>query len=96
MPEGISVLPEQKRLDRALVRGIAWTGEMKWLTQLLSWAATLVVARLLSPADYRLVGMATVYLGLMGLVNEFGLGSAIVMKGGLSDEQVAQICRQSP
>jgi O-antigen/teichoic acid export membrane protein len=65
-------------LDRSLVSGIAWTGGTKWATQILSWAATLVVARILSPADYGLMGMATVYLGLVLLINEFGLTTAIL------------------
>src|SRR5947207_580767 len=89
--EGPSVLSEEKQLDRALVWGIAWTGGTKWLTQLLSWMSTLVVARLLTPADFGLVGLATVYLGLVGLLNEFGLGTAIIVQSDLSDEQIAQI-----
>lgn len=78
-------------LDRSLVRGIAWTGTVKWCTQLLSWAAALVIARLLSPADYGLVGMAMVYLGLAHLINEFGLSAAIVQRRHLTEEQVARL-----
>ncbi|MDQ2765786.1 MAG: hypothetical protein M3Y30_01405 [Gemmatimonadota bacterium] len=51
---------DSQSLDRSLVSGIAWTGGTKWATQLLSWAATLVVARILSPSDYGLMGMAAV------------------------------------
>lgn len=74
-----------------MVRSLAWTGAVRWPTQLLTWVCTLVVARILSPADYGLVGMATIYLGLVTLVNEFGLGSAIVTFRDLSDEHVAQL-----
>ena len=45
-------------LDGALVRGLAWTAGMKWGAQIFSWASTLIVARLLNPEDYGLVGMA--------------------------------------
>jgi len=61
--------PGARELDQSLLRGIAWTGGARWATQLLSWASTLVVARLLSPSDYGLVGMAMVYLGFVQLVN---------------------------
>ena len=63
---------------------------MKWLTQALRWSSTLIIARLLTPTDYGLVGMAMVYLGLVQLVNEFGLGSAIVQRK-LDEDQVAQL-----
>ncbi|HXT48795.1 MAG TPA: lipopolysaccharide biosynthesis protein [Gemmatimonadaceae bacterium] len=82
---------DTQSLDRSLVSGIAWTGGMKWATQILSWAATLVVARILSPADYGLMGMAAVYLGLVTLINEFGLTAAILRHRELSEDQIARV-----
>jgi len=67
-----------QNLDRALVTGLAWTGGVKWFAQLVSWAATLVVARLITPNDYGLFAMAMVYAGFIQLVNELGLSLAIV------------------
>ncbi len=64
---------------------------MKWVIQIVSWAATVIIARLLSPSDYGLMGMAAVYLGLVALVNEFGLTAAILRGRDLSDSQIAQI-----
>ena len=78
-------------LDRVLVRGLAWTGAVKWLSQVLSWLSTIVVARLLVPEDYGLVAMAAAVLGLITLLNEFGLGAAVVALRHLTDEQIAQI-----
>jgi teichuronic acid exporter len=80
-----------RELDRSLIRGIAWTGAMRWATQLVGWASTLVVARLLAPTDYGLVGMSMVYLGFMQLVNEFGLGAVIVQRRALTSEQIARL-----
>lgn len=71
--------------------GIAWTGGTKWATQILSWAATIVVARILSPADYGLMGMAAVYVGLVTLVNEFGLTAAILRHRELTEQQIARV-----
>jgi len=73
-----------RELDRSLIRGIAWTGATRWATQLVGWASTLIVARLLAPTDYGIVGMAMIYLGFMQLVNEFGLGAAIVQRRDLT------------
>jgi PST family polysaccharide transporter len=78
-------------LDRSLVRGIAWTGAVKWFSQILSWVSTIVVVRLLVPADYGLIGMATTYLSLVALINELGLGAAIITQRDLSEDQIRQI-----
>ncbi|OLC77083.1 MAG: hypothetical protein AUH78_05175 [Gemmatimonadetes bacterium 13_1_40CM_4_69_8] len=80
-----------RALDRSLVHSIAWTSGAKWAGQLLAWASTLIVARLLTPEDYGLVGMAAIYLGLITLVSEFGLGSTVITLRNLSEEQVAQL-----
>lgn len=83
--------PSTHALDRSLVMGIAWTGGMKWAIQVLSWASTIVIARILTPADFGLMGMATVYLGLVALINEFGLTAAILRGRDLTDHQLAQL-----
>ena len=78
-------------LDRSVVRGVAWTGAAKWSTQLLSWISTLLVARLLTPDDYGLVGMAMVYVGLVQLINEFGLSAPIIQQRTLTADQLARL-----
>src|SRR5438105_3774100 len=82
---------DSRALDRSLLHGLAWTSAAKWAGQLLAWASTLIVARLLSPADYGLVGMAAVFLGLITLVSEFGLGTTVITLRRLTDHEVAQL-----
>src|SRR2546422_1742436 len=76
-----------RELDRSLIHGIAWTGGAKWASQLLTWASTLIVARLLTPEDYGLVGMAWVYLGVITLLSEFGLGTTVVTLRDLGESR---------
>ena len=83
--------PAHAQLDGTLVRGIAWTAGMKWGAQIFSWASTLIVARLLNPDDYGLVGMATVYLGLANLISEFGVGTTVITLKYLDSEDIAQL-----
>src|ERR1051326_1811693 len=82
---------EARALDRSLLRGVAWTAAARWGSQGLNWIAWLIVARLLSPEDYGLVGMAGVYLGLVTLLAEFGLGTAVLAVRELSREQLSQL-----
>lgn len=79
------------RMDKHIVRAMAWTGAAKWGTQILTWASTIIVARLLLPSDYGLIGMATVYLGLVALISEFGLGQAVITLRNLNNDQVSQL-----
>lgn len=77
--------------DRSLARGVAWMGSIKWLSQLFTWSSTIIVARLLSPSDYGLVGLAALYLGIVTLLTEFGIGTTVVAMRGLSKAELAQI-----
>lgn len=90
-PEFPADVSSPQNADRALVHGIAWTAGAKWATQIVTWASTIVVARLLTPDDYGLVGMAAVYLGLVALVSEFGIGSAVVTLNDLTEESIQQL-----
>jgi O-antigen/teichoic acid export membrane protein len=74
-----------------LLNGLAWTAAAKWSTQLVSWGSTVVVVRLLTPVDFGIVGMATVYFGFVTILSECGLGSAVVYKRTLTDAQIDQL-----
>ena len=60
--------------------GFRWTVSVRLLSQLVTWAITLAVIRLLTPADYGLLAMATVFVAFLSMFSELGLGAAIVQK----------------
>ncbi len=51
---------------------------MRLLSQMLTWAITIVVIRLLSPSDYGLLAMATVFMSILIMLAEAGLGAALI------------------
>ncbi len=77
--------------DRALISGVAWTVVFRWLSQIVSWAATLYVARILVPGDYGLVAMATIPIGFARLVEDLGLDAIILQDRSLDSEQLASL-----
>jgi teichuronic acid exporter len=85
------VAPESTYLDHQLVYGIAWTATLRWSAQALSWLATLFAARLLRPADYGIVSMATVALGFVRMVEDFGLDSVLVQDRSITGAQQASL-----
>ena len=78
-------------MDKHLMGGIAWTAAAKWSSQILTWLCLLIVARLLVPSDFGIVGVAGVYLGLVAVFSEFGFGSAIITLRDLTVDEIAQI-----
>lgn len=64
---------------------------MRWFSQLLSWVSTIIVARILTPADYGIVSMAQVFIILVSPVAEFGIGTAIMRDRTLSDDDVSAL-----
>jgi len=77
-------------LDRSLIGGIAWTGGIAWLSQILTWGSTLIVVHYLAPTDYGLMGMALLYLGLVQMASELGVGAAVVRFHDLTTDQIGQ------
>jgi O-antigen/teichoic acid export membrane protein len=80
-----------RALDRPMVSSMAWTGAVKWSLALFTWVATIIVARLLAPEDYGLIGMAGILIGLIAIFSEFGLGITIVTLRDLTRTQIAQL-----
>ncbi len=56
-----------------------------------SLAATVLLARLLTPADYGLVGMVAVITGFVGLFKDLGLSAATVQREEIDDAQVSTL-----
>lgn len=67
-------------LKAKAVKGTLWLSVTRALAQLFSWSTTIIVARILTPDDYGLMGMAGILIGVIYLFNEMGLGAAIIQR----------------
>src|SRR5260221_4404388 len=67
-------------LKHQIISGLRWSAGVRLLSQLFTWAVTLVVVRLLTPADYGLLAMAMIFVGFLSRLAELGLGSAVVQR----------------
>jgi len=82
---------DSSQLDRALVSGIAWTALLRWSSQVVSWTATVFVARVLLPGDYGLLTMAMIPIGLVRIAEDFGLDAILVQDRTIVGERQAQL-----
>ena len=51
----------------------------------------MILARLLNPSDFGLVGMVTAFTGVLALLRDFGLSSASVQVATVTDEQISTL-----
>ncbi|MGE3783145.1 MAG: MOP flippase family protein [Alphaproteobacteria bacterium] len=65
-------------LRRLVARGVLWTGAGTIARQVLQLATSLVLARLLTPDSFGIIGMAMVFVGVAEIMVDFGLQQAIV------------------
>ncbi len=66
-------------------RGIAWTLSSNILIQAFQFGVGVVLARLLSPTDFGVFAVTSIFTGLAATVANIGLGSALVQRKEVTD-----------
>lgn len=85
------VAPVKSGPRTSLAINVAWRAVANWSSQLISWAALLIVVRLLKPSDFGIVGMCVVLYAHLRFVGEFGIPTTVVTLRSLSDDDLAQL-----
>lgn len=78
-------------IERQAIEGLKWTAAARLVGQLFSWGSTLLVLRLLHPADYGLMAIVSALMGISGAVAEFGLGVAMVQAREMEPAKLARL-----
>ena len=78
-------------LRQRVVAAVGWTLGIKLLMQMLTWAMTLLVIRILTPDDYGLMAISQVFLSAMLGLASMGLGDALIQGRDTSREVVARV-----
>jgi len=65
---------------KQVVKGIFWTGLQTAVNQGFAFLVRLVLASILFPEEFGLVGMATVFTGFVQVLNDLGIGAALVQR----------------
>lgn len=67
-------------MSKKLINGLLWSVIEVLIKRILDLVVRLVLARLLFPEDFGIVGMATVFHSFILVVNEAGLGMALIQR----------------
>jgi O-antigen/teichoic acid export membrane protein len=79
---------EIRGLGGRAARGLTWTMVEIWGRQGLNLVVFILLAHLLTPADFGLVAFATVFVGLAQVVVDQGLGDALIQRRELSRSHI--------
>lgn len=78
-------------LKQSAVSGAIWTGLEKILTQVVHFVIGVILARLLSPLDYGVIGMLTIFIAIANVFTDSGLSSALIQKKDRTDTDYSTI-----
>lgn len=73
-------------LSGKLLKGAGWSIGIRWISKALGIISLAICARILTPADYGLVSMATVVVGFASFLVELGVETALIRTNNPSAE----------
>ena len=76
----LSLVFQTMILEQKLIGGVKWSGLSQFIRIGTQTITSVILARLLLPEDFGLLGMALVFVGLVAIFNDMGICSAIVQK----------------
>ncbi|MDD5546111.1 MAG: MOP flippase family protein [Candidatus Omnitrophica bacterium] len=72
-------------LKEKTIKGLFWSGFSQAGKQISQLVITIILARLLSPDDFGLLAMATVFINFAMIFSEMGISSALIQKQDTND-----------
>ncbi|MES2336642.1 MAG: lipopolysaccharide biosynthesis protein [Pseudomonadota bacterium] len=96
MTESAQISPNQtteapESLRSQVRSAVIWRSGTQIIGQVIAWASTFLVIRILSPADYGLFAMTQVVLVLLNMLNGYGLASALIQKAEADERSIRQL-----
>jgi O-antigen/teichoic acid export membrane protein len=83
--------PASDGLKARILRGLAWKAGSQVFAQIAQIVVAVILARLLTPRDYGLAAMVLVFAALLPIFADLALGSALVQRDRLSEEDRATV-----
>lgn len=80
MNENSQQSSEPGSLKQKTVKGVVWSSIERFSTQGISFLFGIILARLLSPSDYGLIAMTSIFFALARCFIDSGFGSALIRK----------------
>src|SRR3990170_3444421 len=79
----------QSDLKNKIISGSFWTVFSNIASQLVTFTVTIVLARLLTPGDFGVVAISSVFVGVIILFQDLGMGAAIIQRQHIDDDYLS-------
>ena len=79
----------EKNLKKQTVHGVIWSAVQRFSTQGIQFITTIIMARMLTPSDYGVVGMLDVFIAILSVFVDSGFINALTRK---QDRTHTDIC----
>lgn len=76
----------KRSLKDKSINGVGWSAAESFLSHGVTFLVGLVLARLLSPAEYGLIGIVTIFTTILSSVVDSGFSNAVIRKKGATDD----------
>ena len=83
--------PVEQGFSARVRSAVFWRSGSQIAAQLVMWAATIIVVRLLDPHDYGLFAMTQVVLVLFNFLNGYSFASSLIQSDSVDEKRIAQV-----
>jgi len=73
-------MSDSENIKQKAIKSVKWTALSEIASRSIQPIVTLILARLLTPADFGVVGVATIAIGLAQIFQDFGLGKTLIQR----------------
>ncbi|MCB9689337.1 MAG: lipopolysaccharide biosynthesis protein [Alphaproteobacteria bacterium] len=87
----MSEAPQGSEIGRQVARNVGWLGIGQVGTQLLQIVSGVVLARLMTPEEFGLVGMVVVFANYANVLMNFGFGTALVQQKEITEDELSTV-----
>jgi O-antigen/teichoic acid export membrane protein len=91
MTEPINSDLSSNDLKQRALSGVSWSAVSLLLRQAVQIGISMVLARLLVPSDFGLIGMVLVFTGFAQYLNELGFGTALIQRPHIEERHCSSI-----
>ena len=78
-------------LQKETLSGLLWTFTQQFSVQLISFCITIILARILMPAEFGLIAMLTVFIAIGNALLEGGLASSLIRSADLTQDDYSTV-----
>ena len=79
---------DRRHLKRKVFAGLSWQTTNTLVRQILTFLTGVILARMLTPADFGLINMAVIATTWVGILGDLGIEASLIQRSSLDEEEI--------